>query len=299
MHFLTFILRELRKRVIPLVMVGFTMVVGVALYLNVRLSAAALMLVFADGILIAMFSYSVSQRRRLESMVRLESERTALIDLATHQLGMPLATFRWWLEILRDRQQGAGAEDCDALEQLQLGVDRMDHIVRSLHEAASLQAGSTSYHGEAVDPIAFVQQVVKFMGPAFDLKHQRVSVVAPESLPRIVIDQKLMTDVVGELLENARGYSPSGTELTVRLSVAGAMVAIEIEDHGVGISAEDLPNIFGKFARGKNAHLSKPVGNGLGLYICKGIVERGKGKLSIKSVEKVGTTVRLELPIAK
>lgn len=261
-------------------------------------SPVALVLVLIAGSMLAFFSFSVIQRRRFEALRQVDVERAALLDLAAHQLGMPLATFRWWLEILRDRDADASDEDREALDQLQLGVDRMDHIVRSLQDAANLQAGSMKYMAEAVDPVAFATEVAESMRAAFALKKQTVEIEAHGPVPSVSIDRKLISGVLNELLENARGYSPVGSVVTVRVSRAGSMARIEVIDRGCGIPAEELPRIFQKFTRGKKAYVNKPVGNGLGLYICKGIVERGGGALSLRSAEGKGTTVILDLPLA-
>jgi len=260
-------------------------------------SPIALLFVLIAGAMLASFSFSVTQRRRLESLRQLEIERTALLDLATHQLGMPLATFRWWLEILRERKLTETKEDREAYDQLQLGIDRMDHIIRSLQEAVQLQGGDVAYHAEEVDVGAFAEEVSASMQSAFELKRQHVEIEQDAPSPRAMIDRKLITGVLSELLENARGYSPAGSEITIRVSTQKSMARIQVIDRGCGIPAEQIPRMFQKFTRGKKAFASKPVGNGLGLYICKGIVERGGGRLSIASVEGKGTTVTLDLPL--
>lgn len=261
-------------------------------------SPVAFLFVLLAGAMLASFAFSVTQRRRFESLRQLEIERTALLDLATHQLGMPLATFRWWLEILRERKLTETKEDREAYDQLQLGIDRMDHIIRSLQEAARLQGGDVAYHAEAVDAGAFAEEVSAAMRSAFELKNQRVDIEREADAPRAMIDRKLITGVLSELLENARGYSPAGSVITIRVSRQKSMARIQVVDRGCGIPAEQIPRMFQKFTRGKKAYASKPVGNGLGLYICKGIVERGGGSLSIASVEGKGTTVTLDLPLA-
>lgn len=262
-------------------------------------SPVALVLVLTGGVMLGWFSLSVVQRRKLESLRQLEIERTALLDLGTHQLGMPLATFRWWLELLSDRNpESQTAEEKEAYEQLQLGVDRMDHIIRSLQDAARLQSGVT-YHAEPTDASSFAREVIASMESAFHLKKQRVELVVDGVPQHALIDRKLVSGVLAELLENARGYSPTGSQITVRVSAEKAVVKIEVIDRGCGIPKKELPRIFHKFTRGRNAYAYKPVGNGLGLYICKGIVERGGGRLTLKSEEGKGTVVTLELPVAK
>lgn len=299
MSFILPVIQALRLRVIPIIIVGFTVVLGVALFLGTRFTPTLLLLVVSVGIMIAEFSQLVSQRRRLMALRQMEAERTAMLDLAAHQLGMPLATFRWWLELLRERRGAADTDDNEGFDQLQLGVDRMDHIVRSLQDASMLQAGTMDYHNDSFEPEPFAHAVVESMRPAIELKRQHVAVSIEPGLPTIAADRKLLSGVLSELIENARGYSPIGAEIAVRVSRAGKNIRFDVEDHGCGIPAEEIPRMFHKFTRGKNAHISKPSGNGLGLYICKGIVERAGGTIAVKSKEGQGTTVSVILPIAR
>lgn len=260
-------------------------------------SPVAFLLMALGALALAAYTYVIVQRRRFEALKQLERDRTALLDLATHQLGAPLATLRWWLEILRERTKGKSGEDVEACDQLQVGVDRMDHIVRSLQEASHLQTGKLAYHPEDTDLGSFVTGVVASMRDVFDLKNQQVSVVIAPNLPHVQIDRAQIGGVLGELLENARGYSPQDSVIVVRLSREKASMKLEVEDTGCGISKEDLPTVFQKFTRGKNAFIHKPVGNGLGLYICKGIVERAGGRIALQSQEGKGTTVTITFPI--
>lgn len=260
-------------------------------------SPVAFLLVVIGGVLLGFVSFSVVQRRRLEALRQIDAERTALLNLATHQLGMPLATFRWWLEILHDRASCVLPDDREAFEQLQLGVDRMTSIVQSLQEAAQLQSGAMPYQPEAIDPVEFVRTVVADLQPALALKHQSVSVDTTGDLPFVRIDRKIIRGVLSELLENARSFSPDGSTMTVRLRRERSVVRVSVEDRGCGIPAADMPKLFQKFTRARNAATVKPVGNGLGLYICKGLLERAGGTIAVQSVEGVGTTVSFTLPI--
>ncbi len=261
-------------------------------------SPVALLLLAFGGALLAGYAYFILERRRFESIHQLDLERTALLDLATHQLGMPLATFRWWLEILRDRDNGQLCRETDACDQMQLGIDRMDGIIRSLQDAAHLQQGNIAYHPEPTDFAAFVDGIVTSSHQAFVLRKQRVDVHVEDDLPNVRIDRRLIGGVLSELLENARSYSPESSVIAIRIAKQRGNVRIEVSDRGCGIPEEDIPNLFHKFKRGSNAFVNKPVGNGLGLYIAKGIIERAGGQIWIRSHLGKGTTVSFTLPLA-
>ncbi|MSR67975.1 ATP-binding protein [Candidatus Peribacteria bacterium] len=102
---------------------------------------------------------------------------------------------------------------------------------------------------------------------------------------------------VEELLTNAMDFSPDRAEIIVRLRKDGTTACLEVQDFGCGIPTRDLSRVCDEFARGSNATRFKADGNGLGLYIVKGVVTRAGGKVSIASHEAKGTTVTVRLPI--
>lgn len=260
-------------------------------------SPAALALVLAAGAMLAYFSFSVIQRRRFDALRQLDAERTALLNLATHQLGVPLTTFRWWLEILRDRQSD-DPEDAEAIAQLQHGIDRMTAIIQSLQEASRLQAGDVTYRPEPTVLSAFIASLVEEMRPRFSFKHQDVSVQTDNDVPQVTVDRKILRAVLQELLENASSYSPNGAAIAVRVKRERSRVRIDVSDRGVGVPAGEQAGLFQKFARATNSYSVKPVGTGLGLFICKGLIERAGGTIRLKSKPGEGTTVSIVLPVA-
>lgn len=266
-------------------------------------SPVALLLIGIAGIMMAAYVIIVVRQRRLESMRLLEAERTALMDLATHQLGAPLATFRWWIEILQEHQKKHHhspkdkKEDDDAFEQLHEGITRMDDIVESLRTAVHMQSAQVNYRASRVSIRTLLNALPKTTRLMIRRRKQKLVLKVPASL-RVSVDRKLFTGVLQELIENASWYSPDKATITVTAKTAHHKISIEVIDRGYGISPEDLPHIFEQFKRGSVASHYKPVGNGLGLYIAKGIVQGAKGTLSVDSIVKKGTTFTITLPAA-
>lgn len=260
-------------------------------------SVLAVLLVGLVGAFLSAYVLIIIRARHMESMRRLESDRTALIDLATHQLGVPLATFRWWLEILRD-ENGKMPTSADALSQLQQGVDRMSMIITSLQEASHLQKSNLRYRPSATSVAGLISAVKKEVLPVYAIKRQRIVLDVPRRLRPVHIDKKLFAGVLRELLENASSYSPEGACTTVRARGMLRGVEIQVEDRGYGIPEKDLPVLFERFRRGSNASKYKPVGNGMGLYIAKNILRKAGGSIRINSVLGKGTTLTIFLPYA-
>ena len=261
-------------------------------------SLFAVVLVGLVGVFLALYILVIMRMRRVETLSQLDGERSALLDLATHQLGMPLATFRWWLEILREKDNGKFCAKDGVCDQLQEGIDRMDSIIKSLTEAGNLQSKTFRYKPSKVNVAQFISQMVADTRKMYARRGQRVVLDIAKNLSPISIDRKLFTGVVRELLENASWYSKDKADVKVSASQNRSRIEITVSDTGCGIPPKDMEHIFEKFRRGSNASMQKPVGNGMGLYIAKGIVERAGGKIKIRSELNKGTTVTVYLPAA-
>lgn len=260
-------------------------------------SPIALLLVLLAGVVLALYVQFMWHRKNFETMNALDQERTALLDLATHQLGMPLATFKWWVEILREKD-GAQLSDNDKVcEEMQHGIDRMDEIIRSLHEANHLSHGTIDYHPASTVLADVIRESVEKMKPDLDKRRQSIGFEQSGDVPPLSLDSKLIGGVITELIENAHMYSPEGARIDIKLSRNRNNAVIEVVDTGYGIAPDETAAVFQKFRRGRDAMKRKPVGNGLGLYIAKGIVERAGGTIGLKSKLGKGTSIRITLPL--
>lgn len=261
-------------------------------------SIVAVLLVTLIGVLLASYVVIIIRMRNLQSLKQLQNERSALLDLATHQLGMPLATFRWWLEILKERDDGKFCKRGDVCDQLQEGIDRMDTIIKALHEAGHLESNVLNYKPGKTAVAQAINAVVLEARAPYKFKKQKIDLHMTKNIAPINIEKKLFHGLLRELLENASSYSPNGAHVVLSINEEKAGVSLEVKDTGCGIPREDLPRIFEKFRRGSNATKYKPVGNGLGLFIVKQIIDKARGKIRITSVLSKGTTVRIFLPYA-
>jgi signal transduction histidine kinase len=117
-------------------------------------------------------------------------------------------------------------------------------------------------------------------------------------VPRLVgrWDAARLERVLGNLLDNAVKYSPGGTEITLTVARSGATAVVAVRDRGVGIPAGDLPRVFERFYRGSNV-AGRIGGTGLGLAGVKRIVEQHGGTIEVESVEGVGSTFTVRLPL--
>ena len=250
------------------------------------LSALAILSV-SGGILVFLW------KRRVESIERMEIERSGLLRLAFHQLGGPLTIINWSMEELQDE----GTQSVKrTIANVQEGVKRLTKILKTLKDADLVHAGKIEYKPEFSSLTNVLQEVVRDAGIQLASRRQHAKLELTESIT-MRLDPKLIAGVAQELLTNAIDFSPDGSTIIVRSRQNGSVAEFEIEDSGCGIPKRDLDRLFNEFTRGSNATKFKADGNGLGLYIVRGIVERAGGKVIIRSREGKGTTVTVRLPI--
>lgn len=258
-------------------------------------SPVAMLLIVLAIVTIGAAVVLLGSRKQLESMHRIEAERSGLLRLAFHQLGGPLSIIKWSLELLHEDAPAAARQ---VLGNMDEGVKRLNNILHTLHEADLVHEGRVQYKAETASLNDIVKSVLSEFEANAERRKQRI---IPELGPDITmkLDPKLIAGVIRELLNNAIDFSFDGGEITVKTSAQAGWAQMEVIDHGCGIPKQDTSRIFDEFERGSNAATYKPDGSGLGLYIVRGIIERAGGTIWVKSREGQGTTVTFRLPIAR
>lgn len=256
-----------------------------------------LTLIFVLGIILGTVVFIEIAQKKLQSERKLEADRSILLHLTTHQLGTPIATLRWWLEILRDRDRATFGEKDAVIDELELGMLSIESIMKQLSKVNAVEGKNFFYTAEVTIIETLIHDIVAKTKKMYDLRQQTLAVTFAKNLPEIRIDQRLIGGVIQEVLENASCYSKKGTNVDLSVSADERWITVVVTDHGIGIPESELPYITEKFRRGTNASTIKSVGSGLGLHIAKVIMKKADGELHIQSTEGKGTTVTIKLPI--
>ena len=227
-----------------------------------------------------------------------EQLRREFVANVSHELRTPLTNVRSYAETLAD---GLGDLPQEMAENF-IGVilsetDRMTHIVQDLLTLSRFDSGTSTL---SLEPMS-IYQAIENVYDAVLLEAQRHDHIlllnVQEGLPVIQGDRARIEQVLLNILSNAIKYTPNGG--TIRLGAAreGNVIALTVQDNGIGIPKEDMPRIFERFYRVDKARSRESGGTGLGLAIAREMVLQHDGNISIQSEPGVGTTVRITLPI--
>ena len=196
------------------------------------------------------------------------------------------------LKLAPPRLSEPQAEVAEAMRRSAL---RMSALVSNLLDMARLQSGTVQLNRHWLP----LQEVVGSVLANLDevLAGRDVAVELPAELPLVELDAVLIERVLVNLLENAVKYTPPGGPIRVAARTAGRQVEIDVSDSGPGFPAGREEKLFDKFERGDRE--SATPGVGLGLAICKAIVEAHGGRISAHNVPTGGACVRVELPLGQ
>jgi signal transduction histidine kinase len=230
--------------------------------------------------------------------VQAREEATRLRDeflvAAAHDLRTPLTALIGRAQLMERRaaRNPEAPVDTGELRRISADLSRLNTLITELLDAARIEHGRLLGEREPVDLASLTHSVAT----RHDWSHHQLSIDAPEPVVG-AFDRARVSQLLDNLLENALKYTPHGGQVRVSVEARGADAQLVVSDDGSGIPASDLPHIFERFHRAENARGSHSSGLGLGLYICRGIVEEHGGRIDVASVVDRGTTFTITLPL--
>ncbi len=233
---------------------------------------------------------------RTRELIEANAAKDVFIGIASHELRTPLTTIKGISQMLRRRLDGGNAVDPKFLEMLNSSVRRMEILVDEILTTSLVDGNLFALHLGPCDLVTLCRELVEEygndMGPSLNLE------VLELTLP-VEIDRERISQVLLNLLSNARKYSPKNMPITLRLQRQDSQALVSVIDHGVGIPPEQLPHIFERFYRvpGIDVQTGSSTGVGLGLYIVQKIVERHNGCITAASVPGEGSIFTISLPL--
>jgi signal transduction histidine kinase len=226
----------------------------------------------------------------LQEYDRLKSE---FVGIVAHDFRRPLMAIRGFAELVLEE---GDLPPETRREFMRTVISETDHLALLANDTlliTQIETGQLSFNFREIDVGPFLLE-----GVPLGLSDHSVLMDVPSSFPRIWADPDRLRQALTNLLSNAVKYSPSGGSIVVRVRERGTKhVLIEVIDHGLGIPPEQVGKLFQKFARVRTEEHLKASGTGLGLYICRLIVEGHGGQIWVESEVGKGSTFGMSLPV--
>jgi two-component system, OmpR family, sensor histidine kinase KdpD len=237
---------------------------------------------------------------RIEVLQRTDALRAALLSSVSHDLRTPLTSIKASASsLLQEEVEWDEEARRGFAKSIESEADRLNRLVGNLLDMSRIEEGALKPDKDEYSLSALIHDVLGRLQPLLEgrvvLTH-----LPSDDLLLIDLDYLQIDQVLTNLIENAVRYTPAGLPIEVNAHVEGEQVEISVADRGPGIPEADLERVFDKFYRVLNGqHLAGyPMGSGLGLAVCKGLVEAHAGRIWAELREGGGLIVFVVLPLS-
>jgi PAS domain S-box-containing protein len=224
-----------------------------------------------------------------------EEDRSTFISVISHELQTPIAIIKGYASTLARVDANYDTRTLRSrLGAIEEEADRLNKLVGNLLYASRIQANGLQMDIAPLDLDPLIRGVARRLRAKSPDVH--VALALPEHLPSVMADRERIEEVLQNLLDNAVKYSPGQAEITVACNATGEEIVVSISDMGMGISLREQEHIFDRFQRAVKPMMQATPGAGLGLYICRAIVEAHGGRIWVESTLREGSTFSFSLP---
>src|SRR5437763_3306513 len=228
-------------------------------------------------------------QQRTKELVEANAAKDKFLSIVSHELKTPLTSLKGMTQLFRRQVERADAAQIVSmgLADMERSIRRMEVLVNDLLDSSLIETNMFVLHRKRCNLVELCRHLIDEYtagaGPALTFE-------VPGEPVEVEVDANRFSQVIINLLSNARKYSPKGSPITLTLQQVGYEAIVSVRDMGVGIPVEMLPNIFEQFYRvpGVEVQSGSHTGLGLGLYISRKIVERHGGHIDVQSAPNSG-----------
>jgi len=238
---------------------------------------------------------------KTEAESRHEAERaneikTQFLAMISHELRTPLTSIIGFTNtLLAEDVVWEADEERDFIQTIEQEANRLQELIDHLLDLSRLEAGMLPISREPYS----LHEIINDSLPQFHTLTSEyiLTIDLPANLPLVYVDPKRIAQVLVNLVRNASAYSTKGTGINISAKVRRSFVQINVNDEGPGIPPSEHKRVFKAFQRGKDLNNGVVKGAGLGLAICKGLIEAHGGRIWIRKKNTPGTTVSFTIPL--
>ncbi|WP_250867998.1 ATP-binding protein [Methanococcoides seepicolus] len=250
-----------------------------------------------NDILDSLQIYSDDLEKANKELKSLDQMKDVFLSNVSHELRTPLTSIKGYTQNVYDESLG----DINGPQKTSLGAvlrnaDRLRRLVNSLLYISQAQAEIIEYDFKEYRIAEIMDSTIMDTIMLVEANELQIEKKVPSDLPTIEADKAHLVDMLNNIVDNAIKFTPPGGMITLGASDEENHLHLTVSDTGIGIPKELIPNLFKKFYQIDSSIRRKYGGTGLGLYICKKIVDAHSGEIWIESEPHKGTTVHIRLP---
>lgn len=232
--------------------------------------------------------------RELTEVNRIKSEFTSMVS---HELRTPLHAIQEGIEMVTDGTDGPlTAAQEQTLGLVRRNIHRLSRLINSVLEFSRLEYGKLRLNFESTDLHALITDSFNLMQLSTQKRNLKFVADMPEGAVNVFCDRDKIQQVLLNLIDNATKFTPENGVVTVRLKREGNLARVEVEDTGIGIPKEDQDKLFKMFSQASYRGMWKTGGSGIGLAVCKVIIEQHRGEIFVESEADKGSKFIFTLP---
>ncbi len=242
------------------------------------------------------FAGYISSTIDIHDLKENEQRKNDFISMVSHELKTPLTSTISYVQVAQRKVVAAGDTlTAGMLQRAVRQLGKMTTLINGFLNVSRLEAGKIHIDKKKVDLAVLVKEVEESIVPEASFHH---IIFAPVEETWVNIDKDKIEQVINNLISNATKYSPPGTTINIACVTREEHAFFSLKDEGMGIRPEDQEKLFSRFYRVAGNEKAIP-GFGIGLYICKEIIERHEGKIGVESDEGKGSTFWFTLPVCQ
>jgi len=234
------------------------------------------------------------ERDKMTEMERMQRE---FVANASHELRTPLTSVRGYIEAILDGVINEKEQEKKYLRIILKETLRLHRVVNSLLDLSRMEAGHVKINKKELSIDEIIKRTVTRLKPLAEEKELVLEIDELTELPKVVGDEDLIEQVIINYITNAVRFTPKGERILVRADTGENKVSVHVIDTGIGISLQDLPNVWKRFYKINDARPLSKEGSGLGLSLVKEIMELLEGRAWVESTLGKGSIFSFSLPI--
>jgi signal transduction histidine kinase len=252
------------------------------------------------GISIKKMQQDLQQYASQKDKIQKETEdlvyrRDEFFSIASHELKTPVTSLKAYTQLLlMDAEGGGDSQQKNMLQRMDIQINKLTSLINDLLDTSKIENGHLVYNKEVFSLKDLVKETIAHLKPA-SLDNELIFQNSADA--NINADRDRIGQVLNNFLTNAMKYAPDGKKIIIALNREDGKVICSVQDFGKGIVAEEQEKIFERFYRITGHNLNTFPGLGLGLFICKEIIEKHGGKIGLISERGKGSTFYFELPV--